>query len=807
MNKRLTRLLISIAICFIAYFLLRNLNLKEEGMIIGNADAITNLTNKKIGMINANAITLISNLTNINNKISGSKTVLQYETRQDLKYLLLTQQVNKQLCDIFGYKYLFVSNSKDKHTNIYPAINKIYIVSEFLNSTNSENNSILIVFDSDAWVQNPYWLNDLVEKLQVDETKQGCFSRDPYISENTFVNSGSFILKINNYTRNMYSEIIDSLENDESKSRYRTAWQFDQFYVSDYVYSHKKDFYIFVPDVLNTPLGKILRHNWYRSELMYRDLNLLANPVDNITRASETFNFETNYDKEDFPNIKETNYDYRAPLLNFKDGDLVKGQGRSIFLVKNKTLHEFPDADTFVGMGYEWNNVSNWPSYMFNLFTIGNPVPPLGYQSSLNTDTHGDKQKNISDTISITNTSVTMLDYITKYPPEWRFPIKLCVVADQSYISSVVTFYSSLQTFGFTSLDISVFCVTIECKQQLSHLNITSDFIRADECVQIRCHISLGKARAIRITLSKGYSVFFFDLDVYFKSSPLHNLVLDALIDIYAQKDDDNKSANYGCILIKPTPETVSTFKELEVDAFSNVWDQQLMNDQIKKRHVPFAFLDSTQYFIFLHRTERFPTSMNLVHMICIEGALNKFLIGRQRGGPFSTPLLYTSNKTVAIHVDYDSPKHHTSFTRRQLVGMIRRMIEISMATGRIIRLNGWKYFNPVKSLFDVDLLNIDYNITLVEGIYWENFIVFNSGFNLSTLNYSINAHQDYDNFLKLNSDHNYDSTGEIFISFNTTYLDDSYDSKYDKFVCTNYDASSTRCLKTCSGHHFRFRN
>ena len=91
---------------------------------------------------------------------------------------------------------------------------------------------------------------------------------------------------------------------------------------------------------------------------MYRDLNyLIANPVDNITRSSGTFNFEVNYDKEDFPNMKETNYDYRAPMLNFKDGDLVKGKGRSVFLIKNKTLHEFPNAETFVGMGYKWNNI------------------------------------------------------------------------------------------------------------------------------------------------------------------------------------------------------------------------------------------------------------------------------------------------------------------------------------------------------------------------------------------------------------------------------------------------------------------
>jgi hypothetical protein len=193
--------------------------------------------------------------------------------------------------------------------------------------------------------------------------------------------------------------------------------------------------------------------------------------------------------------------------------------------------------------------------------------------------------------------------------------------------------------------------------------------------------------------------------------------------------------------------------------------------------------------------------------MICVEGPLNKMLIGRQRGGPFHTPFLYTQNKSIAVHVDYNADTHKTSFTHLQLVSMIRRLIEISTRTGRIIRLAGWKYFNPVKSLFDVDLLNTQHNVTLVEGNYWENFRVFSNGFNLSTLNYAIKNQRDYDYFLKSSSQNSFDEVAEIFITFSTTFLDNSYDEKYEEFLCKFYDEFSIGCTRTCSGNHFRFRN
>ena len=416
-------------------------------------------------------------------------------------------------------------------------------------------------------------------------------------------------------------------------------------------------------------------------------------------------------------------------------------------------------------------------------------------------------KRNIEKKIS----SPRMIEYISRYPIEWRIPIKLCIVADESYIAPIDIFYKTILSFGFSSLDISIFCITSECTRMLKQIDIDSELIQVDECAtapmkRIKCLISLGKARVIHTTLSKGFSVFFFDLDIYFRESPLHNFIPESHIEIYAQDNDDN-TANYGCILIKPTSVTIAAFKDLETDALNDVWDQQLMNNQIQKHQIPFAFFDRNQYYLFLHRIEIFPSNMNLIHMICVEGPLNKMLVGRQRVGGFNTPFLYTQNKVIAIHVDYNSPEHKTSFSQRQLVAMIQLLVEISKKTNRYIRLAGWRYYNPVKSLFDADFLFLQYNVTLVEGNYWENFKLFNDDFNVTTINYAINNTQDYGYFLKSHSESVYDNYSEIFFHFTTAYLDNNYDSNYEQALCKFYDDFSIGCTRTCSGNHFRFRN
>jgi hypothetical protein len=231
--------------------------------------------------------------------------ILQTDNRPIGGYLILTQNVNKKISDYLGYKYVYIPMNSNAHPTMHPATQKIYIVNEFLQQTDGD---ILVFLDSDAWVQNANYLKDIINNLISDENKQGAFSRDPYIVGQTFINSGSFILRVNNFTKNMYSEIIQNVQNDPSHHK---SWPYDQYYISNYVFNNKKSFNIFTPPILNTPQGEVLRHNWYKGPQMYEDLKtILQNPLPAI--SENTFEFENNYDTELFPNISTEGEMYKG---------------------------------------------------------------------------------------------------------------------------------------------------------------------------------------------------------------------------------------------------------------------------------------------------------------------------------------------------------------------------------------------------------------------------------------------------------------------------------------------------------------
>lgn len=230
--------------------------------------------------------------------------VIQADNRINLDYLKKTSEVNKMWCDYLNYDYLFIEIKVTD--NIHPAIKKINVVDDFLQN---QPYDVLIFLDSDAWIQNGKWLNDIINNLIQNHKKNGCFSRDPYVKKNTFINSGSFILKINEFTKKMYKTIINELM---INSYYNNVWPWDQFYISNYVFNNKEYFDIFIPDILNTPLGKILRHNWLKNKKMYDDLNDLIsnkNMINNMIN-NYPFNFNDYYDKENFPNIDINGYEY-----------------------------------------------------------------------------------------------------------------------------------------------------------------------------------------------------------------------------------------------------------------------------------------------------------------------------------------------------------------------------------------------------------------------------------------------------------------------------------------------------------------
>jgi hypothetical protein len=233
--------------------------------------------------------------------------VVQSDNRPSLDYLLKTQQVNKRFCDILGYDYLFIELENKKYDNLHPATCKIYIVNDFLQNSMCD---ILVFLDSDAWIHNGYYLDTIINNLVENEEKQGCFSRDPYVKKNTFINSGSFIVKNNDFTKQMYNDIINDLHNNINHSP--NGWPYDQYYISKYVFENKVFFVIFIPDILNTPIGKVLKHNWYKNEKMHNDLDELISIITNENfHIDKTIFIEKDYyDEKDFPNTSVDGYEY-----------------------------------------------------------------------------------------------------------------------------------------------------------------------------------------------------------------------------------------------------------------------------------------------------------------------------------------------------------------------------------------------------------------------------------------------------------------------------------------------------------------
>jgi hypothetical protein len=96
-----------------------------------------------------------------------------------------------------------------------------------------------------------------------------------------------------------------------SNGNYHNRWPFDQYYISNYVFENKTKFTIFIPDVLNTPIGKVLRHNWRKNQKMYDDLIILYRNINSNLCFGKTYFIEKDYyDDKDFPNINENGYTY-----------------------------------------------------------------------------------------------------------------------------------------------------------------------------------------------------------------------------------------------------------------------------------------------------------------------------------------------------------------------------------------------------------------------------------------------------------------------------------------------------------------
>jgi hypothetical protein len=242
--------------------------------------------------------------------------ILQTDNRKDVDYLGLSKMINQKTVDFLNeinqdniqYTHHFHLMKKEQFQNIHPATGKINVMDDFLNHSEED---IIVFLDSDAWVQNCYHLHDLILYLINHPEKQGCFSRDPYLSRNDYINSGSFILRVNDYNRNMYKEIIREFQENPT---YYNSWSYDQHYISKVVHNMKNDFFIFIPFIINTPEGQILRHHWWKTQSMFEDLYHLNNLLENkhlYTKPVTPYPIEDHFDNKPYPNPNTYDYEYK----------------------------------------------------------------------------------------------------------------------------------------------------------------------------------------------------------------------------------------------------------------------------------------------------------------------------------------------------------------------------------------------------------------------------------------------------------------------------------------------------------------
>ena len=247
--------------------------------------------------------------------------IVQSETRKDANYLTLTQRslkekaipfLNSQM--VFSkqfYEYKFIDMKEYTYRNRHPAVGKLFLFRELLEYEHGEYD-ILIFLDSDAWINNAHYLMQLMTHLMLHPEKHGCFSRDPCRIENTFVNSGSFILKMNDYNRRMMHSVFIHFY-EEGAKKHHTDWPYDQVYLSNYIFEHKEDYFVFHREMINTPFWKVLRHNWWKDNRLYIDLyNILENSFDYGQRKEAELVLEDQLDDTEFPNTYDTPNIYKC---------------------------------------------------------------------------------------------------------------------------------------------------------------------------------------------------------------------------------------------------------------------------------------------------------------------------------------------------------------------------------------------------------------------------------------------------------------------------------------------------------------
>jgi hypothetical protein len=239
--------------------------------------------------------------------------IVQTDNRTEVDYIGLTKLLNTRTVEYMNnnsyfsnihYRYEFIHMKESYYNNNHPACGKIFVMDELLNTIEDD---IIVFLDTDAWIQNCYYLHDMCTLLESTENKNGCFSRDPYVGKNTYINSGSFLIKVNDFNRNLYKEIKETFSNNDIK---HTTWPYDQYYIGDIIFKYREQFIVFLPDILNTSYGSVLRHNWWKNQNLFSDLYELLDINKPWKEPDQKMDFTDKLDTYEYPNPDIHGHEY-----------------------------------------------------------------------------------------------------------------------------------------------------------------------------------------------------------------------------------------------------------------------------------------------------------------------------------------------------------------------------------------------------------------------------------------------------------------------------------------------------------------
>lgn len=440
------------------------------------------------------------------------------------------------------------------------------------------------------------------------------------------------------------------------------------------------------------------------------------------------------------------------------------------------------------------------------------------------------------------NASAHMRDVTADWPSVWRQNVVFAVVMDEHYVNAMQLFVESLLFTGYTMDDILLICSSTECRKRLEKLDVPHLLIEDARCYNTRCAIGNAKALTIIGVLESNATVFFFDLDVYFKRDPLLDLKLNASDVLVVQDNRDpvspHNGLNYGMFIVRPHSTTRKLFRYIAEESFKGVWDQESFNVGAALFNISFSLLDQEEYV--LHDHERWHNvnhlTMKAVHMICVEGSLNKLHIGRFAYDSFLHPSYYRAKKTIAMN--YECTVEPPPYEKQALVSIGHMAKNIALATGRSFRYKNWPKAAAMISLYNADTL-AEVGVDLVETSFWDYGVkYYRPGYEHTTRTIEIRTYKDL-MFLQNALENEWKDVDEVMIDYmnETLYENPNYNAEdilkregvnvtgylsppeiawsvqeyvgrtrvtqYDLFLCPVFNTRFPQCLRSCTGGHF----